>query len=256
MHWKFKPLFTIHLAHNQWPVQGVRPMPTLFRLVPNEETKRLMQHYRWVFKPIDNGAAIFSEQIVSSNGEVQTPVPLKETTALTFYVHLLDRTMLNNTQPYMTRQSESEKALPVEFPMLSGRSRLFYFDNLNANNQPEDTQLSEQEQVSLADLASVLPLNAQLKAPSSRTQLVELSGIGPQLEPSAIYRFTAAQRSVALDVPKGVYRLKPDGGGMEETLLIDDTLAAQPPFAVIRLFQKPLQAADNTVRYMLQFAKA
>ena len=253
MHWKFDPFFTIDILHGKYPPpaagQADPPVPS-FSVEPTGETRRRLLRMGWVFRPYTGGGggALYAEKMIAPDGTAKLRARPAPDEGFTFIIRLADAALLNQTKPYAK--------VPSTLPAFSGRSRLLYFNNLNAVSTGTDQfSLSAGSAVGLPEFGSRMPTVFIFQATSSSVTQVKMDALIPG-GTSQSFPVNSKTRSAAINLPENGYRLTQQPGGAAETLFLTNTALPANSLGVLRIFQPPGADWEPFRRYQILFDKA
>jgi len=253
MHWKFDPFFSIEILHGKYPPPGPgKPAPPApeFLVEPTGETQNRLLRMGWVFKSYTSGGGgiLYAEKVVDPNGTAKLRVSPAQNEGFTFLVRLTDPSVLNATKPYSTT--------PSVLPPFSGRARLLYFDNLNAEALNSDTySLPVNVAVGAADFGSRMPKRFTFRPAQAGVNQIEMLELAPGGDTND-FPIATQNTSVEIVLSENGFTFKQQPLGLSETLFLTDETLPSNTLGVVRIFQPPGANWEPFRRYQIMFEKA
>jgi len=171
----------------------------------------------------------------------------------------------------LERFNQTTDALQGSLPSFSGRSRVFYFDNMDAGGvldseleYPAQTTLvdydfavmplSSNEQVSVHDLSSIFP--NRLKINMDTLAQLRLAKISPGNSSANTYMPDESSQVQIINLPDAAYRLTKvhtDTGPATELIVVGDDFLKNDIVGVIHIFKDADVDYGKLIRYDILF---
>lgn len=263
MHWKFEEILSISVFHQDTeespPLDFMGYIPE-FTLIPSAKTRSRFGRLGWYAKPFKGGLTVFAEKIVRADGTAFLKGKAKQNEAFEFFLKLTRPDILNKTAPFVKK--ENNKAIPNDdLPAFSGKNRLLYFDNLNAENI--GTLDKPVYRLTLGDYANLAELGSRATTPfvfpleSGNTSNVTATAINPgAVEDPKSFGPKAGAKAVVLDLEENAWTINQEPSGTSEVLYLTRKAIPSDVFGVIRIFNTEAIPLTAFRRFKALFARA
>ncbi len=254
MHWRFDPLFSIAVYHSKYkdsdPETGEVPRKAPdFVLEPSKRSEALLSGIGWIFKQRSGSCIIYGEKVFSADGSKKLRGLPDQATGFTFLLRLPNGSILNETRPYVL-DGQPNKGLPL----IVGRSRLLYFDNLNPTSGSGGELWLTRDPMDLAQFGSSAPVPFDFMHPDSKATSVDFTPLIPGGKPQKIALNTQT-RTTEINLPENGYRIAPLPDEYSKILFLSPENITADTLGVVRIFEPP-GGWEPLHRYQILFDKA
>lgn len=217
-----------------------------FQIIPTASCQINLARHGMIFKSDEEGGSAIIEKY--TDGVITEPLrKIQDLTAFTFLIKAVNPQIFSQTKPY------TETALPA----FTGLSRILYLDNLNNANQIDaSTTLSNQTNIGLEDLASIIPNSFSFVSDPVNIQQIRVEEIKPLGGIVDTVLISPNQRNTELELAKGAYRLIKLGPlNSSEIIFAEKDILLENFLGLIQIYKDSTVDYTNPIHYTLNFQK-
>lgn len=246
MHWRFDSLFSIKVLLSKDSSQTTVD----FSFEPTKSTALYMKSLGWIFRTQPGYCSIYGEKLFDPDGNSFLRAQPKIDESLTFFLRLNDISLLNKIKPYVL--ASKPEITPNVLPDFSGRTRLFYLDNLNPLPLSGGVFSFTSKPVDIAELASNFPTEFTFNLKKTGVKTLKFTSKTPKVS-TLQFAINEQSNSAQVELPENAYQLEQSPGGSTETIVVLSENIEGNTLGLVRIFPSTEGAWEPIRRFEITF---